>query len=218
MSSETPGPVNQPQQERSRASMAQMLDAAALLLASKTFEELTIAEVVQQAGTSVGAFYGRFKDKDALLLALHERFFEQFERDFRAIVYRPGWFEQSIPAMVREVVDFMVDTYNRHQGVLRALDLKARMHTDSPFKARQQRMWTELFPLVQDILQAHAPEITHPNPNLAAQLGIQQLVFTVHELYLWGPLRGGRMYEKDELCAELTRSFLAYLQVQIKET
>jgi len=72
--------IQPPQQARSRASMNQMLDAAAQLLETKTFDELTIAEVVQQAGASVGAFYGRFKDKDALLQALDERFFSEFEQ------------------------------------------------------------------------------------------------------------------------------------------
>jgi len=214
MSSDASGLVNEPQQKRSRATMTQILDAAAQILESKTFEELTVAEVVQQAGTSVGAFYGRFKDKDALLIALNQRFFETFECEFQAIVYLPGWIQQPIPDMIRDVVEFMVATYSQNRGMLRSLDLKARMQSNSPFKEREQRMWTELFPLIQDILREHRQEITHPNPNLATLLGFQQLFFTVHELFLWGPLRGGRTFEKDELCAELARAFLAYLEVK----
>jgi AcrR family transcriptional regulator len=49
--------IQQPQQTRSRETMKLILEAAAQILEEKNFEmELTIAEVVQKAGTSVGAF------------------------------------------------------------------------------------------------------------------------------------------------------------------
>ena len=48
----TPYLVQPPQQARSRETMSQILDAASQILETKTFEELIIAEVVQQAGTS----------------------------------------------------------------------------------------------------------------------------------------------------------------------
>ncbi len=51
------------------------------LLEEKLFEEISIAEIVEQAGCSVGAFYGRFKDKNSLLMALDERHFEEFDVD-----------------------------------------------------------------------------------------------------------------------------------------
>ncbi len=191
--------------------MIQILDAAAQILETKTFDELTVAEVVEQAGTSVGAFYGRFRDKDGLLQALDERFFEEFEARFEALLATPGWAEQPLARLVRDAVAFIVTTYSHDQGVLRSLNLKGRLHGDSRFREREQRAWDELFPRLQAILLAHQGEMSHPDPRLATRLGFQQMFFAARELLLWEPVRGGHVYPADELVRELTRAFLAYL-------
>ena len=205
--------VQEPQQVRSQKTMNQILDAAAQILETKTFEELTIAEVVRQAGTSVGAFYGRFKDKDALLQALDERFFQVFEQEIKDLLAPSNWAGKSISHVIEDATRLMVETYSTERGVLRSLNLKARLHGDSRFKKREQRAWEELFPQLQETLLAHQEEITHPNPSLASRLGFQQMFFTMREILLWEPLRGGPHYETEELIAELTRAYLAYLGV-----
>ena len=70
--------VHQPLQDRSFQTMNQIVDATGKLLEEKLFEEISIAEIVKQAGCSVRAFYGRFKNKNSLLMALNERNFEDF--------------------------------------------------------------------------------------------------------------------------------------------
>lgn len=210
----TLSPVQQPQQARSRESMNQMLDAAAQILETKTFEALTIAEVVERAGTSVGSFYGRFKDKDGLLHALDERFFQEFEQDFAAMVSQPDWPESPVAVIIRDAARFLVETYSKQSGVLRSLNLKARLYGDPGFQAREQRAWKELYPLLRNILLAHQAEMTHPNPSLAIHLGFQQMFFTLREILLWDPLHESRSYEKEELIVELVRAYLAYLGIQ----
>jgi AcrR family transcriptional regulator len=210
----SPHLVQPPQQARSRETMTQILDAAARILESKTFEELTLAEVVQRAGTSVGAFYGRFKDKEGLLHALDERFFEEFERGVQDLLSRPGWRQAPLGQIIRDLTGFLAQTYERQKGLLRSLNLKARLYGDSRFKERERRAWDELFPQFQDILLRRADEIRHPNPALAVTLGFQQLFFALREILLWEPLRGGQTYEMDVLVDELSRAYLAYLGIQ----
>jgi len=206
--------VQQPQQARSRETMNQILDAAAQILETKTFEELTIAEVVQQAGTSVGAFYGRFKDKESLLQALDERFFREFEDAIAALLTPSNWAGKSIAYIIEGAARLLLQTYSKDKGVLRSLNLKARLYGDSRFKKREQRAWNELFPRLQDTLLLHQDEITHPNPSLATRLGFQQMFFSMREILLWEPLREDVPYDNEELIAELTRAYLAYLGVQ----
>jgi AcrR family transcriptional regulator len=210
----TPYLVQEPRQARSQETMNRVLDAAAQILETKTFEELTIAEVIRQAGTSVGAFYGRFKDKDSLLQALDERFFQEFEDAITGLLAPSNWAGESIAHILEDVTRLMVETYSVEKGVLRSLNLKARLYGDSRFKKREQRAWDELFPQLQDTLLTHQEEITHPNPSLAIRLGFQQMFFSMREILLWEPLRGGPHYETDELIAELTRAYLAYLGIQ----
>src|SRR5436190_18883369 len=58
-------------QERSRDTQDRLIEAAERLLArGRSWADITVAELVKEAGASVGAFYNRFRDKDALLHVL----------------------------------------------------------------------------------------------------------------------------------------------------
>ena len=54
--------------------MRRILDATETLLAKRRFEDISIGDIVRASKSSVGAFYARFPDKDALLGCLYERF------------------------------------------------------------------------------------------------------------------------------------------------
>src|SRR4051812_27414418 len=66
-----------PQQSRSQETLDRILDAAEQVLAEKAFGEATLAEIMERAGVTVGAFYRRYPDKNALLRHLDERFFAE---------------------------------------------------------------------------------------------------------------------------------------------
>ena len=57
------------------------LSAAFKLLETRTFDELSIAELAREAGRSVGAFYQRFGSKDDFLAVLLVSYFEARERE-----------------------------------------------------------------------------------------------------------------------------------------
>ena len=61
-------------QARSQATLERLLESTESLLANKGFEGVTVAEIAMRAGLSVGAVYSRFRDKDALLQCLLDRF------------------------------------------------------------------------------------------------------------------------------------------------
>lgn len=62
-----------PKQERSRATEQRLLDAGEKLIQQRGFSGFSVADLVKEAGSSVGSFYARFGDKDGLLRALHKR-------------------------------------------------------------------------------------------------------------------------------------------------
>ena len=62
--------VRPPQQARSQETLHRILDAAEVLVAEKSFEDASVSEIVRRANSSVGAFYARFEDKDAVLRVL----------------------------------------------------------------------------------------------------------------------------------------------------
>ena len=55
--------VRPPQQARSQETLNRLLDAAEQLVAEKGFDDTPVAEVARRAGSSVGAFYSRFREK-----------------------------------------------------------------------------------------------------------------------------------------------------------
>ena len=207
-------PIREPQQARSQKTMNQILDTAAAILEQKTFDQLTVSEVVHQAGTSVGAFYGRFRNKQALLQALDERFFQRFEQDFEELQLELDWDNQTITTIIHDTAKFLVEVYRRDTGVLRSLNLKARLSDDSQFKAREKNAWDTMYPQLQRRLLQHAACITHQDPDLAVRFGFRQMFFSIREFLLWGSLRENFRYDLETLSNESARAFLSYLGVE----
>jgi AcrR family transcriptional regulator len=66
-------PRKKPRQERSRATVDAILDAAAHILVSHGFAGATTRQVAERAGVSIGSLYQYFPSKEALITALVER-------------------------------------------------------------------------------------------------------------------------------------------------
>ena len=65
-----------PKQARSLKTEQALLDALETLLARKSFVDVTVSELAREAGLTTGAIYRRFKDKEDVLRAAFERFYE----------------------------------------------------------------------------------------------------------------------------------------------
>ena len=57
-------------QKRSQKTYDALISTAFKLLEQREFDEISIADLAQKAGYSVGAFYARFKSKDELFDAM----------------------------------------------------------------------------------------------------------------------------------------------------
>ena len=205
--------IQQPLQDRSFQTMNQILDATGALLEDKLFEEISIAEIVEQAGCSVGAFYGRFKDKNSLLMALDERHFEDFDEGAQRLIADLQTGNEALPVVIRKVVQFLVDVYGGRPGLLRALVLYAKQHADVSFRLRERRAW-KVYPQLHRIIRSHCEEINHPDLDFAIRFGFIQTFFTASEVLLWGTRNDDFTIPPQKLVDELTRSYLAYLGVQ----
>jgi AcrR family transcriptional regulator len=202
--------VRPPQQARSQETLDRLLDAAEQLVGEKGFGDATIAELVRRAGSSVGAFYARFRDKDGLLYALYERYLEQAIATTDAALDPRRWDGASIPEIVHAVVPFLVSVYRERQGLIRAFVL--RNHVDPEFRARQERLSHYVNAGLSRLLLARGGEIRHPDPARAATFGLTMTVNTIESAVLFGELRSSALTLSDEeLAAELIRAFLAYL-------
>lgn len=110
-----------PQQARSRRTLERLEETARKLLVDRSWDELGLAELCREARTSVGAFYARFSDKQALLTHLADTACSEFD----ALL---GWCagdveSRRLPLMsrARQLVAALHRYVTRHRGVLRAM-------------------------------------------------------------------------------------------------
>src|SRR5690554_3306704 len=86
-------------QKRGRKTYDALIATGFKLLANREFESITVAELAQAAGYSVGAFYARFKSKDEYFDALIAQHLEERTRDrdrLFATLPDGGWIDEII--------------------------------------------------------------------------------------------------------------------------
>ena len=202
--------IRPPQQARSQETLERLLDAAEHLVSEKGFEDTGVAEVARRAGSSVGAFYARFPDKDALLHALYDRYYEQAIATADAALVPTRWEGARIPEILAAVVRFLVSIYRDQRGLIRAFVI--RNHSDADFRARRDRLSHYVSERLSALLLARRAEIAHSDPGKAAAFGLTLVFSTLDSVMLFGELRSGAVrLSDDDLAAELTRAYLAYL-------
>jgi AcrR family transcriptional regulator len=205
--------VRPPQQARSQETLHRILDAAEVLVAEKSFEDASVSEIVRRANSSVGAFYARFEDKDALLRALSERFVDQAMATADAALDPARWERATISQILRSVVRFLVSVYRERAGLIRAFVI--RNHTDLDFRARQSRLSLHVKSRVCDLLLDRVGEIRHPDPERAVRFGITLVIGALEHMVLFGELRSSSLaLSDDEFAEELARAYLSYLGVE----
>ena len=203
--------LSRPQQGRSEASLARIFDATRGLLEEHTFDQLSIAHIVREARSSVGVFYARFADKQALLDCLDEQYANEVILEFEAA--GEDWRRRSLPLrrLVAEATDFLVRFHRERRGLVRALVLHARLHTDGPFTERSQRMVSSTPALPRAFLERR-DEIRHPRPKQAVRFAFVQALTMVRERILFpeGPASVTGLADR-QLRREVARGWLAYL-------
>lgn len=202
-----------PQQARSRATLDRLLAAAAALLAERRFEEASVAQIVARAGSSVGAFYARFRDKQALLQHLDERLFEGGRALWDSWLEPARWRDVPAAEIVGQLVTLLVRKRRQNRGLLRALALYTRSGADTRFLQRAAGLSEHVLGRLSELLVARRSEIGHPQPLLAIRTGLFMVDAAVREAVLFDEVAYARLSDA-RLAAQLTRAYLAYLDIR----
>lgn len=129
--------MTRPQQKRSEASLEKILKAARSLISKGTFDDAAITQIVDEAGLSVGAFYARFKDKEALFHVIQEQALCELRQvvSDRISAFEASQRKAKTPASLERVAKFIVDTlialYNHSPGLIRAIYMHTRIKRDA---------------------------------------------------------------------------------------
>lgn len=192
--------------------MDRFADAMEELLQTRTFEEISIQDIVRRSGRPIGSFYARFGGKEALLPLLYQRYHDRLEELFRSRLSRVDWEALDLRGAVRAMVDFLIGTYDQNRGLIRAVALFARTRPDAlPAEILPHRR--RIYDLPVQILARHRPHIAHANPIAAIRFGIFMVSSVAREKILFGEAPHARItpMSRRAIREELSRALHSYL-------
>jgi AcrR family transcriptional regulator len=127
-------------QKRGQITYDALIDTAFSLLAEKEFDEISIAELAQKAGYSVGAFYARFTSKDELFDAMVQQHVQN-----RRKVRRRQFGEINDVGLLHELLDETVRYYWGRRRFWRACLIRS---------IREPAFWTPMRKLSHEFADA----------------------------------------------------------------
>lgn len=212
MSDSTARSVNPPKQRRSQETLDHLLRATRELLETTAFEDLTVQKITSRAGCSVGNFYARFKNKEAILLRLLDMHYAEIERDLNTKFGFEDWEGVPLKRRVDAVVDFLMAIAERQPGLIRTLVVRNNQRPDSipaSIRAAARRMLDRLY----DFLLERRAEMSHPAERAALEVGLLMVVTAIRErIVLAAGTHGATLSVSNEVFAEeLKQALLAYL-------
>jgi AcrR family transcriptional regulator len=211
------GPVRPALQRRSLKTQQKILKVVENLLREGKFERATVQDIVRRSRCSIGAFYGRFKDKNAALFSFYDAHCAQLESTTLAIldVNRPGG--DSLARILTEFVEATVRHTLAHAAILKADTIKFSNEEDDPFLDRARKMNQQLYQALAAVLLARRDEFDHPNDRLSAMFVLGIVGGLTRDAITTGQKLMETTASAEMLQNELTRTVLGYLGVKVRQ-
>jgi AcrR family transcriptional regulator len=206
-------------QARGRRTLERLLDAAEYILEHDGLEAATVPAIAERAGVSVGNVYKRFPDKDALMRAVYERFFQRSAESNRTALTPERWKNSSAEQIVRSLVRGMVHAYTQHRALLSALVQYAESHADREFRLHAEALRADAFERITALLLTRRKDVGHADPKKAAEFALVVVGLVLRGTLMKQPNQLHPYASSPEkLARELTRMVLAYLEVPISDS
>lgn len=204
--------VARPKQARAERTLHRLLDAAEALIEERGPGDVAIPEIVRRARSSVGGFYARFRDKNELLRALEERFFQQQLRRVERLTQLENWQGAPLVEIVRGCMRELVLVFREHRALIRAF--VARAIQDVEFRGAALAFERAVADAVGGLLLAQPGAVRHPIPERAIPLAVAIVFASMITGVLVGDARHPfAQLSDDEAAEELARNFLGYLSL-----
>ena len=140
--------INKPKQKRSVETLERMINSAKELILKDSFQQATVQMIVKKANSSIGSFYNLFKDKEALLRSLLDRYEEELLGkvvELRKNTQNAG----SMSGRGRIWIKLLIETLRKERGLLRTRIL---YNLNNPDKISEHRK-VQNAKLMQSILE-----------------------------------------------------------------
>ncbi len=202
--------ISRPKQARSHKTLQKLLDAAQSLIEERGCMDLSIPEVVARAGSSVGGFYSRFRDKDELLCALEERFLQHNRRMLDRLTSSDALADAKLEDIARPAIKQLVNMHRTHHRLAAAF--VAQTARDPSHRNRVAKFREEIVERFGSLLLSRRDEINHPQPERAVDFIIKMVLSGARQEAVFGvTVADGQPLSEHDMAAELERMFLTYL-------
>ncbi len=204
----------EPQQQRSRETLARLLTATIDMLEEHGLSGATIPRIADAAGVAPASVYRRFRDKGALYRAALLRALETSAEANRKTMRIESFKDATLEGVAGALVSAVLKQYRVSPGVIRALLRFIEDDTDKAFRKRTLAIISSNFERIIEVLLTFRAQIAHRNPRRAVTFALLSMVTavevrTLEEVSLWRELLP---ISDRELHRELTRGLLAYLR------
>lgn len=165
-----------------------MLRATEELLAHRSFDEITVDEIVERAGYTKGAFYHRFGDKAALLRHMVTRLLQGADEAWASFLEPQRWADASLREVLEAFTRRLVTVYARATGLMRAYTLAARWGHDPVIRAASEGLNRQVLRGLTTLVRPRRAELRErfrDDPDEAVRLWFVALVATLQGTFLW---------------------------------
>ncbi|ODV41706.1 TetR family transcriptional regulator [Cupriavidus sp. UYMMa02A] len=206
---ETPSILQPPRQRRARETEQALLSAGRELLAQRDFAAVSVAQIAASCQVSVGAFYGRFRDKMAYFEALRTLVIEETAASVERYLDQQRWEDVATCTLLEKTMRFLVLGVIANRGVIRASLRHASTRPEEwlPHRQNGDAMVDRMVLLLVPRLSLPAAEAEH-RVRFAMQAAFSVLVNAV--LNDSGPFH----LEDERLPGEMCRLLTGYLGVE----
>jgi len=208
-----------PRQQRSRDSLNRVLTAAESLLETRLLEDITLAEILKKAHVSVGAFYARFSNKDAMIPFLYERYDRNLANGAARVLDRGRWRGLDLPKRVELLYRYVVRAYRLNRGLMRALTLYARARPEEITSAQRGSRFGQYEAAAALLLECR-DEMGSRDPERDVRFALFVAGATFRDKILHGraPHPGSVVVADRQLAIEMARVFLCYVGCRRRTT
>jgi AcrR family transcriptional regulator len=181
-----------------------MVRASLEILEEKGSAGLTVQAIVSRARSSVGSFYARFGGKEDLLDYLEERVWREATVRWDQALAEQDWTPLGLRGVAWGAATLFAEAGTARATYLRALGRGSAGGQEGAYGSFRERVLSD----IERLLLERSGEISHPDPPLAARLGLRAMLALI-EAPPDDP--GGQPLTAESVQAEAVGLLLAYL-------
>lgn len=193
--------VKAPTQERSRQTVATILNACSRLLLTDGFYEMTTDRIAKEAGVSIGSLYQFFGNKESVVQAMIRNIYEEDKRilneKMRALPQLPA------PERIRAMVDIMIDLARQNS------ELRAKL-TTIVYYVMEPSYISETLRFMQDAVRHNLPQVPGRDMDKVSYMFVNAFVGLVNNMAIDRP----DAIHSPGITQEITQLFIKYLDLE----